>query len=370
MAGLGPCAPGERADSAADRCSRRVFCHGRVAKGTVRVRSDRNSRYGHSRIMSLDLLLVAFVRETASLLAAAATHGGARTSLAFLNDHLFHGLAQELQQLNVRRRVSADMLGMVPRAYLRKLRRIEESVTDRGRCLWEAVYDYLVAEGTVQHAALLERFHRDDQDTLRGVLGDLRETGAILAEGRGQQTTYRAATGPELEARLKEGTESVEDLVWTFIHHDGPVSRAQLERHGIKPSRLERALQALLASGRIREEAAAGEVRYRSVVYTIPLGAGREAAMLDHFHAVVRTLGTILKHPDEPAAASTYQLDVWPGHPMAEEAKELFREWRRRATELRERVDAYNAEVGPRTIEPMLLYIGLCKEAVGKGRDG
>jgi hypothetical protein len=54
---------------------------------------------------------------------------------------------------------------------------------------------------------------------------------------------------------------------------------------------------------------------------------------------------------------------------MAEEAKDLFRDWRRRATALRERVDAYNATVEAPAIEPILLYSGLCKDAAPKARE-
>jgi len=319
--------------------------------------------------MSLDLLMVAIVRETSSLIAAAATHRGARTSLAHLNDRLFHGLAQALHELGVRRRVSADMLGLVPRAYLRKLRRAEESVTDRGRCLWEVCYEYIAERRAVSHTELQQRFHRDDQDVLRGVLGDLRDTGAILTEGRGALATYRRPTDSELETHLAEAREGTEDLIWTFIYHEGPLTRGVLQQRGIKPDELDRTLAQLIGSGRVREEVTADGTLLHAVFYSIPVGAGWEGAILDHFHAVVKTLGTILKHPDEPSAASTYQLDLWPGHPMAEEAKELFREWRRRASELRERIEQHNQAVPPQPIEPMLLYLGVCKDVSPKPRD-
>jgi hypothetical protein len=320
-------------------------------------------------LMSFDLLLVAIVREASALIAAAATHKGARTSLAHLGDHLFYGLARELHALGVRRRVAADMLGMAPRAYLRKLRRVEESVTDRGRCLWEAVYEYASEHGPVTRTALHERFHRDDAEALRGVLSDLEETGAILCEGRGGNATFRAATPPELEGHLKAFGDATAALVWTFIHHEGPTTRAELQRHGIKPSDLERALTQLLASGRVRAEEVEGETRFRSAAYKIPIGTNSHGAILDHFHGVTKALGTILNHPDEPAAASTYKFDVWPGHPMADESKELFREWRRRASELMERIDSYNATAEHPPPEPMILYLGLSKDVQSKRRD-
>lgn len=319
--------------------------------------------------MSLELLLLGFVRETSSLIAATATHRGARTSLAHLSDRLFHGLAQELHTLKVRRRVSADMLGMVPRAYLRKVARLEESITDRGRCLWEACYHYIAEHEAVSHAAVLERFHREDQEVLRGVLGDLRDTGAILAEGRGSQITYRKPTPSEVEARLNDAREGTDDLIWTLIHHHGPIERAALQRYGIQAGELDRALSQLIGSGRVREDVVDGEPKLRTIVYSIPIGAGWEGALLDHFHGVVRTLCTILQHPEEPSGASTYKLDLWPGHPMEEEAKNLFRDWRSRASAMRERIDAYNATVDIPTIEPMLLYSGLCRDVSSKIRD-
>jgi hypothetical protein len=312
--------------------------------------------------MSLELLVDALTREAATLIASAATHGGARTSLAHLSDRLFHGLAVELQALNVRRRVSADMLGMAPRAFLRKVRRVSQSATDRGRCLWEAVFEHISAEQSVAHTKVLERFHRDDQDVLRGVLGDLRDAGLVLVEGRGVHMTYRAATRPELETRLRAPHEGTDELVWAFIFHEGPISRSALVEHGIRAAELDRVLERLVRSGRVVEEPAEGEPRYRSQTYSPPADTGAQGPIFDHFRAVVRTLSTFLSRPGEPSAASTYKLDLWSGHPMEEETKELFREWRRRASELRERIDAYNATVSPPRIEPMIVYLGLCKE--------
>jgi hypothetical protein len=317
--------------------------------------------------MSLELLVDALTREAASLIASAATQGGARTSLAHLSDRLFHGLALELQALNVRRRVSADMLGMAPRAFLRKLRRVSESATDRGRCLWEAVYEHITAAQPVTHGDVLRRFHRDDQDVLRGVLGDLRDEGLVLVEGRGTQMTYRAATNPELEARLGAQREGTDELVWAFIFHEGPISRAALQQHGLKSADLDRAIERLIGAGRVLEDSSEKEPRYRSTTFSPPAGTAAEGPIFDHFRAVVRTLSTFLSRPGEPSAASTYKLDLWPGHPMEEETKNLFREWRRRASELRERIDAYNAQLSPMpAIEPMTLYLGLCRDALPK----
>ena len=53
--------------------------------------------------------------------------------LAHVANQVFLDLTQELHAQGVSRRVSADMFGLALRAYLRKIQRLRESTTDRGR---------------------------------------------------------------------------------------------------------------------------------------------------------------------------------------------------------------------------------------------
>jgi hypothetical protein len=321
--------------------------------------------------MSLGLLMDALVREASGLIAAVATHQGARVPLSQVSERLFHGLATELEKLNVKRRVGADMFAMAPRAYIRKLRRAEESATDRGRSLWEAVYEHIVAQGQIPLSALGERFHRDDGEVLRGVLSDLRESGMVDVSGRGPGALYSAGTGAELGARLGTDPAGTDELLWAVIYREAPVSKLALQRLGaISPAELDLALQRLVTAGRVSEDADGSEVVYRSSLFTPPRADthGWEGAIFDHFHAVVKTLYTFLTNPDAGAsAASTYTFDLWPGHPMSGEVEALFSELRARASTMRESIDEYNRDnAQSRQTERTILYLGLCGEATPK----
>src|SRR5262249_12531104 len=89
--------------------------------------------------------------------------------------------------------------------------------------------------------------------------------------------------------------------------------------------------------------------------YNLTLGfeepAGWEAAVLDHFSALVKTIGLKLRldqkatRKDE-TGGSTYHLTLYRGHPMEEEALGELRRFRERFSALRERIDRHNGEHG------------------------
>src|SRR5690606_39482709 len=93
--------------------------------------------------MHARLLIDAIVRQTTVLIAQLATSGGVRAPLAHIANQVFMDLAAELDAQGVSRKVSADMFGMALRTYLRKIQRLNESSTDRGRSLWEAVLQFV-----------------------------------------------------------------------------------------------------------------------------------------------------------------------------------------------------------------------------------
>jgi len=74
-------------------------------------------------------------------------------------------------------------------------------------------------------------------------------------------------------------------------------------------------------------------------------------------------LATFLNHPALGAsAASTYTFDLTPEHPMADEVKALFVDMRSRATELRNRIDAYNQTHPNDELRRTILYLGLSRD--------
>src|SRR5689334_17368653 len=117
--------------------------------------------------MNVELLIHAIVRQTTLLIAQLATGGGVRAPLSQVADQVFLDLVSELERQGVSRKVSADMFGMGLRSYRRKIQRLTESSTERGRSLWEAVLEHVRGSGPVSRLELLERFVRDDEAQVR-----------------------------------------------------------------------------------------------------------------------------------------------------------------------------------------------------------
>ena len=300
--------------------------------------------------MNVQILIDAIVRQTTVLIAQLATSGGVRAPVAHLANQVFLDLARELDAQGVSRKVSADMFGMALRAYLRKIQRLGESSTDRGRSLWEAIYDYLRGTGFVTRSEVIVRFARDEESVVRGVLHDLQENGLVLQAGTGADVMLRAATDEELGQmrRLKDGR--ADELVWALVYHHGPISRDELiKMEGLRSTDLDAALGRLGAEGRVSREDHPSGPRLRANQLVIPLGAelGWEAAVLDHFHAMVGTICRRLaaRRPssaEDTTGGSTYTYEVWPGHPLEAEARSVLSRFRSAQSDLRKRVRAHN----------------------------
>ncbi len=320
--------------------------------------------------MHARLLIDAIVRQTTVLIAQLATSGGVRAPLAHIANQVFLDLAAELDAQGVSRKVSADMFGMALRTYLRKIQRLNESSTDRGRSLWEAVLQFVSEKPVVTRLQVLERFYRDDEALVRGVLHDLVETGLVFCSGTGQGAAFRAATAEELGSMQKAAhAGGADELLWALVYRQGPVTREQLLALGsMTASELDAALGRLRGAGRIvSRPLAAGDV-YLSQELFIPVGAdaGWEAAVFDHFQAVVKTICCRLRQDpaltgERSAGGSTYTFEVWEGHPFAAEVYALLGTFRERLSELRQRVEAHNAQHGmPEARDDVVVYAGQC----------
>jgi hypothetical protein len=168
--------------------------------------------------MTIPLLVAALVRQTTVLIAQAATTGGVRAPLAQVADQVFLDLVRELERQNVSRKVSADMFGMGLRSFLRRIQRLAESSTEHGRSLWEAVLDFLRQDSVVARSRVLDRFSRDEEVQVKGVLFDLCQSGLVFASGSGSDIVYRAATEDELQSMRKARRgEGLEELVWALV---------------------------------------------------------------------------------------------------------------------------------------------------------
>lgn len=321
--------------------------------------------------MTLELLIHSIVRQTTLLIAKLATSGGARAPLAQVADRVFLDLVRELEQQGVSRRVSADMFGLGLRTYQRKIQRLSESRTERGRSLWEVVLDYVRGETVVTRAKVLQRFASDDESQVRGVLHDLCENRLIFSSGTGHGAIYRAASEDELRAlRQMRPDDGLDELVWALVYRSGPATLEELVRDaGCEADELEAALNRLVEAGSVERDLGGGEeARYRSSRLFIPLDApaGWEAAVFDHFQAVVKTICCRLRQDpaltgERSAGGSTYTFEVWEGHPFAAEVYALLGTFRERLSELRQRVEAHNAQHGmPEARDDVVVYAGQC----------
>ncbi len=319
--------------------------------------------------MTLELLIHSIVRQTTILIARLATAAGARAPLAQIADQVFLDLVRELERQGVSRPVSADMFGLGLRTYQRKIQRLSESETDRGRSLWEAVLEYVRGRPMTTRADLFLRFSHDDESQVRSVLRDLCESRLVFSSGTGPGTIYRAASDDELLAlQQMKPQEGLDELVWAFVYRLGPLSRDQMVKEvGAAGLELDETFERLVEDGRIEKVITDGGEIYRCSHLLIPVDApvGWEAAVFDHFKAMVNTISARLGDESQGAEAdrrlggSTYTLDIWQGHPFAEEAMNTLERVRAQLRAQREKIEEYNAKHGvPQDFTRVVHYVG------------
>jgi len=328
--------------------------------------------------MTVDLLINAIVRQTTILIAQLATSGGLRAPLATVANQVFLDLVGELERQRVSRKVSADMFGLGLRTYRRKIQRLSASVTDRGTSLWEALLDYLRTRESASRAELFERFASDDEAQVKAVLHDLCESHLVISSRVGGATTYRAAQGEELIA-LQEtrGDEGLDDLVLALMFREPPLPIDEIAgRARLGTDRVEPILERLVGEGRLARTEREGVALYQATRLVLPLGstAGWEAAVFDHFKALVATIMSRL--PDKSIApkiadsvgGSTYTISMWPGHPMADEVYGALKRFRSELSNMRDRAAKLNQELGvPEAHTRVVIYVGQC--LIGEGSD-
>lgn len=172
------------------------------------------------------------MRQTTVLIAELATSRGLRAPLAHVADQVFLELARELETQGLSRKVTADMFGMALRSYQRKVQRLQESATDPGRTLWEAVYEFIQSRDVVTRREILERFAGDEESLVRGVLNDLVENAVVFATGPSNDTSFRATTDRELSAIRATRPNAADEIVWALLFRAGPQTASSLASLG------------------------------------------------------------------------------------------------------------------------------------------
>lgn len=304
---------------------------------------------------SVDVLLLIdqIVRQTTVLIAQLATTSGARAPLSHVAGQVFYDLTKELRAQGLGNKLIADMFGMALRTYRERVRRLSESSTERGTTLWEATLKFVEQRRIVTRADVLRRFGADDPQSVRAVLSDLVKSGLLYRSGRGDATTYRAAQLDEsVLPRAAKSEQTLLDAAWVLLHQQGPTTApemaALLRTDQADANEL---LHALVEMGRARLERIDGDHEPRFVVdhCVIPIGAsaGWEAALLDHFQAVVTTMINKVAGRTDGAkrgaatGGSTYHFDLYAGHPDEAEVLNLIEALRTKLSELRNRARAY-----------------------------
>ena len=317
--------------------------------------------------MNTPLLIDSIVRQVTVLLAQLGTAGGLRAPMAHLANQVFLHLAQEIEAQGVSRKVSADMFGMALRAYVRKVGRLREGLSAPGVTLWQAVLEFIREQGLVLRSRVLERFSHDPEPVLLSVLHDLCESGLVFMIGSGPRVAYRAASDDELGQLARTGpNDGLEELIWALVLHEGPLDEEDLARRvGSAASELHATLDALLADGRV-ERRADGRLSARDLLIPLSPASGWEAAVFDHFQAVVQTIVQRIERatvdPAAPVGGSTYRFDIWSGHPLEQRVQTQLAEIRQRLSALRQEVTEHNERSGlPARYRQVALYVGQCQ---------
>jgi hypothetical protein len=300
--------------------------------------------------MDAQLLIDSIARQTTVLIAQLSTAAGIRAPLAHLADEVFINLSQELEGQGLSRKVVADMFGLALRGYQKRVQRLRESLTERGKTLWQAVFEYLQAEGSVTRRRLLQRFERDDPASVAAVLSDLSSSGLVFRTGSGDSALYRP-TRAEDHALLaqEQRVETAASLIWLAVYRNPDLTESELRtRAGLDAATFDACLAELREQGRVRES----EGRFSTGGLLIPVGAteGWEAAVFDHFQAVctaiatkVQTGATRSEHGDRIGGA-TLSFEIHDAHPCRDEVYALLSTVRRQVNELWDRVEAHNRE--------------------------
>jgi hypothetical protein len=318
--------------------------------------------------MNVELLIHAIVRQTMILIAQLATSRGIRAPLPHLADQVFANLVGELERQGVSRKVSADMFGMGLRTYRRKVHRLRESSTMRGRSLWESVFGFIKDQRLVERSQIVARFSHDDEEQIKAVLRDLRDSRLVMSAGSGPRTVYRVTTDEETRGPARPTDEEVDDeLVIAVMYREGPLTLRQIAALAHEEAeKTEARLTRLVAEGRIQLLEDEGEPKYDAHTLVIPIGAevGWEGAVFDHFKALVTTVLARLRDNqptslDDCVGGSTYTLEVWPGHPLEAEALGALRRLRSELSDMRRRVvESSEAETRPKLRKRITIYLG------------
>ena len=297
-----------------------------------------------------------------------ATAGGVRTPLASLANRVFLELANELRHQGLKHSVIADMFGITLRTYHRRVRELEQSHTVEGSTVWEAVLGFLRESEPVSAARVHQRFALDDQDVVAGVLSDLVSSGLAYGSGRGKSTVYRVADQADFGRDDENDRSTAKDyLVWQAVYRRGPLTDAEVaQATDLGTDDCLQSVARLASDGRIQKQTRDARVVYSSERLDVPVGQehGWEAAVFDHFQAVVSAIANKLRSGQsrserrDVTGGATYSLDIWRGHPLEARVLGTLAQVRSQLEALRVEVDQENANASQQPTVRVIFYMG------------
>jgi len=317
--------------------------------------------------VNTDLLLRSILQQTMVFTAQLATAGGVRAPLASLANRVFLDLTNELRNQGLTHSVIADMFGITLRSYHRRVRELDQSQTVEGSTVWEAVLGFLREHEPVSAARVHQRFALDDPDVVGGVLADLVSSGLAYVSGRGKSAVYRIADHADFGRDDQSERNTAKDyLVWQAVYRGGPISAAEVaQATGLGGDDCQQSLARLASEGRVQEERGDSNVVYSSDRLDVPVGHehGWEAAVFDHFQAVVSAIANKLRRGPrsergDVTGGATYSLDLWRGHPLEARALGTLAQVRSQLELLRAEVDQENAKAARETNLRIIFYMG------------
>jgi hypothetical protein len=294
------------------------------------------------------VLIDSILRQTTVLVAQLSSAAGMRAPLAHVADEVFLNLSRELEEQGLSRKVVADMFGLALRGYQRRVQRLSESATERGRTLWQAVIDLIDREGAVTRRRVFQRFQNDDAALVGAVLSDLTSSGLIFRTGSGEDSLYGLTQERERIALARAGSlETISSLVWLEICRDPGATLTQVaSKLALSETQVETALTSLEAEGQLRRE----DGRFIVEPFSIPVGAasGWEVAVFDHFQMVCVALATKLNQgkprsdTGDTTGGQTLTFEIDDDHPEREAVLSLLARVRSETNQLWNRVEEHN----------------------------
>jgi hypothetical protein len=300
-------------------------------------------------------LIDAVVRHTTAFIAQLSTSAGLRAPLAHIADQVFLDLSREIEAQGVSRKVVASMFGMALRGYQRKVQRLTESSSHKGKTLWEALVEHLDKHGATLRSDLEQRFAADGEEHLAAVLRDLTDSGVVYSTGRGSAALYGLSSEQDRERILLQTRgEKLELATWYAIHKKSQSFGELCAALGTKRTELQQVVSELILAGSVHASEAelSDDTQLQSQRFLVPVGdeRGFEVAVFDHYRAVLDAIASKLRlRAEDPAAAAlvggtTLVFDLHPDHPQRQDVLALLERVRADVGGLWKSVSDYNRQ--------------------------